>query len=67
MENDVTGGMKLKIDSAVKIIMNSIGAIPVIFCGLAEPAFLNVCLNGHHNITNECTVIKHVDFKSDET
>lgn len=63
MENDVTGGMKLKISTAVKIIMESGGSIPVAFCGLSHKAFFNVSVYGDYDIKNECTVIKHIDFK----
>ena len=63
MKNDVTGGMKLKISTAVKIIMESGGSIPVAFCGLSQKAFFNVSVYGDYDIKNECTVIKHIDFK----
>ena len=63
MENDVTGGMKLKISTAVKIIMESDGSIPVAFCGLAQRAFFSISVYGNCDNKNEYTVIKHIDFK----
>ena len=63
MENDVTGGMKLRIRTAVKLIMESGGSIPVAFCGLAHKTFFNLSVYGNYDNKNECTVIKHIDFK----
>ena len=63
MENDVTGGMKLKINTAVKIILDSNGSIPVVFCGLDQSAFFNISVYGDYDLKNECSVIKHIDLK----
>ena len=44
MENDVTGGIALKLDSAVNIVTKSKGKIPVIICNVSESAVEKVCL-----------------------
>ena len=50
--------MKLKIQTAVNIIMENNGSIPAVFCGLDQKEFVNICIDGNYEELNECTVIK---------
>ena len=63
-DNDVTGGMKLKIKTAMTIITDSDGSIPVVCCGLNQKAFHTACIDGNSNDLENCTVIKHVNSKT---
>ena len=58
MKNDVTGGMELKIASALKIIKQSNGTIPVVFCAVAHNSFLQICMEGKFDVIDECSVIQ---------
>ena len=58
IENDVTGGMTLKIRSAVKIILDNDGSVPVVFCGLSHWAFRSICIDGKYEEVNGYTLIK---------
>ena len=56
--------MKLKIKTAMTIITDSDGSIPVVCCGLNQKAFHTACIDGNSNGLENCTVIKHVNFKT---
>ena len=58
MTNDVTGGMELKISSALKIIKESNRTIPVVFCAVAHNSFQEICVDGCFDMIDECTVIQ---------
>ena len=62
MKNDVTGGMELKISSALKIIKESNGTIPVVFCAVAHNSFQQICVEGCFDTIDECTVIQQQLF-----
>ena len=62
MKNDVTGGMELKISSALKIIKESNGTIPVVFCAVAHNSFQQICVEGCFDKIDECTVIQQQLF-----
>ena len=56
--------MKLKIKTAMTIITDSDGSIPVVCCGLNQKAFHTACIDGNSNDLENCTVIKHVNSKT---
>ena len=56
--------MKLKMKTAMKIVMDSEGSIPVVCCGLDQKEFHTACVEGNPENLENCTVIKHVDFKT---
>ena len=49
--------MKLKIKTAMTIITDSDGSIPVVCCGLNQKAFHTACIDGNSNGLENCTVI----------
>ena len=56
--------MKLKIQTAIDIIMDSEGLAPVVCCGLDQKAFHISCVDGNYEDLNDCTVIQHVNSKN---
>ena len=58
MKNDVTGGMELKIKSALKIIKEGNEKIPVVFCAVAHNSFQQICVEGRLDMIDECSVIQ---------
>ena len=66
IKNDVTGGMKLKIQTAINIIMDSDGLTPVVCCGLDQKAFHTSCVDENYEDLNDCTVIQHVNSQNNK-
>ena len=57
MENDVTGGIRAKLNSAINIVLDGNGLIPVVFCSLATSAFENITSSGLLE-TAVCTILQ---------
>ena len=49
LKQDVTGGIKLKLDSAREIVHNNKGNTTVFICNVTSSAALNACLSGNLN------------------
>lgn len=49
LPHDTTGGVLLKLQTAVNIVSQSRGAIPVLICKLDSEAAERVCLTGELN------------------
>ena len=58
IENDVTGGMELKIRSAVNIVLDNDGLIPVVLCGLTHPSFRSICIDGKYEDVHGYTLVQ---------
>ena len=58
--HDVTGGIRLKLDCAVEIVLKHRGTIPVIICSCTDGAYENICLSGKLN-GKLGTIVEYID------
>ena len=49
LKEDVTGGIRLKLDSACEILRNSKGDTTVFICGVSSQGAFNACVTGNLN------------------
>ncbi|XP_042216280.1 isopentenyl phosphate kinase-like isoform X2 [Homarus americanus] len=55
---DVTGGIELKLSSAVEIVLQSKGTVPVFICQVGSKAAENICIGGEQlAVFEEGTVV----------